>query len=351
MNNKFQLLLITFFTIFISACSNTDDSQKLKSVKLKSTPKPEFHITFDSEFKTSNLIPPENLKVQTSNPTNITITWDFTSPINIVPEGLSTEYGKHTGFRIYRDGLVYTDTLTTENKYTDDELYPGESYSYKVAPLTFNNKTVGLSSQELTASTKLSELTKEITYEKKIFTSYLAEGDSITEGQRALKNYGWVDLVTKNLSKNNQMTTKNFGVTGAIAKNVEDRIGTEISQSNPDLITVAVGLNDLYANFAEKETMISIDKIAKIASPSSERKVILLGIYMMKDEQNNPELTQKRKMWSKSIRDVAYTNKIRFIDIGTTMENSGGYKLLDDLLHPNMEGHEVIANEVLKNLK
>ncbi|MDQ3239419.1 MAG: GDSL-type esterase/lipase family protein [bacterium] len=316
----------------------------------KTIPKKVFDATFNQELTKSNLPSPNDIQIKNTQPTKIYLKWNYPDLSVSTSKNTAKEYAVHSGYRIYRDGHQYADILSLNQEFIDANLYPGETYTYKIAALSFDNKIEGEISKEIIATTKKSEIEKSTPFLKKNYSSYLAEGDSITQGQRAANNNGWVDLITNHLNAKHPISTSNFGTTGVVASDINSRISKDLSELSPDLVTIAVGLNDLYASFPQNEYLSKLKNIIKISLPSTTRKVVLLDIYMMKAEENNPVLRSRRIAWNKSLRDLAYTSKIDIATVGNALESSGGYKLLDDDLHPNSKGHEAIAKEVIRYL-
>jgi lysophospholipase L1-like esterase len=78
--------------------------------------------------------------------------------------------------------------------------------------------------------------------------------------------------------------------------------------------------------------------------------VVLANIYLFKAALQDQNLFRKVQAWNKSLRDLAYTRQIVYADVFSKMNENGGEKLLDDLLHPNTEGHRIISESVLDAL-
>ncbi len=303
----------------------------------------------------SDLYAPTDLKAEsTSN--SVSLSWNFAQRKLVAFSPEMKPYILHSGYRIYRDGFWYTDILGELSTFTDTNLYPGESYSYSVAALTFDNKIEGLRSEPIKIETKFEEI-KPTIGKKDSYQVYLASGDSITQGSRAAKDNGWVDQFSNYLKKTNpKLKTINKGVTGTTTQDLVPRIKSEIDEANPDLVSIAVGINDLISG-ADKSSegfkMLyvkdNLEKIINTSAPSAERTVFLVNIYY----QNccNKDWTEnggKDIAWNKMIKDLAYSKKMQLIDVYTPMKAAGAEKVLsEDLLHPSQAGHDIIANTII----
>lgn len=316
-----------------------------------------YSVTFNDSLTQSTYYPPENIEIQNTGSTSITLSWQLPEKQVSLPKPAAPEYANLSGFRIYRDGFWLTDLSKESRRFSDSYLYPSESYSYQIATLTFDNKIEGILSHPIAKTISATELHTPIPYTKTSVTKYLAEGDSITLGQRAAKEQGWVDTVSKNLNNSFATQSINTGSSGAISSDILGRIESDISENSPDLITIAIGINDLVAassklgNYPLLLYQKNVEQIIQKSQPSPSRLVLLLNIYNF-DCCINP-LTDKNKLaiWNKALKGVAYANKVQIVDVASAMKTQGDLKLLDDPLHPNQQGHDIIAQAVINQIE
>ena len=310
----------------------------------------DFNLEINKETNQSNLYSPTNLRELHVTDTAITLAWSFPQTRILLPENSDAAYGQISGFRIYRDDFDYTIVPGQQLTFTDKNLYPGEEYRYKVAALTFDNKIQGKISTDIKINTKANDISKKPLPAVKKYSTYLAEGDSITAGQRAVANKGWVDVTAQKLEEENQIDINNFAQSGSLIEDVQKRIKQEIDETNPDLVTLAIGINDITGDRQWKQSTDMLDTIITDIKPSENRTVVLLNIYLFKAALNDQNLLQKVRAWNKSLRDLAYTHQVVYADVFSDMEKKGGQKLLDDLLHPNTEGHRIISETIIEAL-
>lgn len=313
-------------------------------------------MNVDSSITHSNLYSPSDLKAQDISATTIKLTWKFPKKEIVVATGLPPQYGTLSGYRIYRDGFWYQDIPLIQDEFIDSNLLPDEEYRYIISALTFDNKIEGSKSAELASRTRQGNPVSPIVFKPKQISTYLAEGDSITEGQRAAKNRGWVDQVSGYLAKKNSgLETVNYGLTGSTSDHVRSRLPQELATSSADLVTIAVGLNDLYGasrdigNVSIAAYKNNLEQIIDKAGPSENRLVLLLTIYYFRDcckQEFN-----KVDAWNKAIHEVGYTKKIGVIDAFQAMKDAGEEKTMDDILHPNQDGHDTIAKVAIETIR
>ena len=216
--------------------------------------------------------------------------------------------------------------------------------------VTFDNKIEGSKSAMLTVKTKPGSLGV-IRFPTKKITEYLAEGDSITEGKQVAEPYRWVSLVGNYLRKSNaSVKVTNSGVNASLAGGVLDRLPESLHRYSPDLVTVAVGTNDMtgasrdIGNMSMTEYRNNLLKIISLVRSDSKRNVVLLNIYYFGC------CDEKRLVWNKLLRDFANEHGILLVDVEKAMENNGKDALVAGL-HPNTAGHAVIANTVINALQ
>ncbi|MDQ3098618.1 MAG: GDSL-type esterase/lipase family protein [bacterium] len=311
-------------------------------------------VTLDKEKTHSDLNAPTELTALATSD-SVSLSWKFDGEKIAINNPETAAFVTHSGFRIYRDGFWYNDIIAGLNTYTDTNLYPSETYTYSVSALTFDHKIEGLPGEAVRVETKSADA-KVLQNNKESYSTYLATGDSVTEGHRAVKGNGWVDQFAQHLKKNSpQIKVINAGTTGTTTTVLVKRMQTELDENKPDLVTIGVGINDLVAGaesenggFKMFDVKNNLEKILDVAAPSKDRTVMLLNIYYQnccdKDWTKNGG---KDLIWNKMMRDIAYSKNIPLINVYTPMKAAGAEKSLSiDLLHPSQAGHDIIAETV-----
>jgi len=295
-------------------------------------------VEFNEELTTSNLHAPE-LKVKNSDENKIVLSWDKDSRELTVGEGVAWEYALRSGYRIYRDGQWYTDVVDEKYTFMDEGLYPGETYKYQISALTFDNKIEGNLSETVSISIPGTAQVnkKRVVSAKKI----LVEGDSVAAGIGVGSVASWPSLLASEL----RVEVINKSMVGSFSSQVLERIQDDIAQSNPDLVIVAIGTNDLWAasttlgNVSLNQYIGNLERIIYSAR-SKNIDVVLTNLHPITC------CSDKTRVWNKAIRDLGYGQNVPVVDVFTEIEEHGGVKLLIDKLHPNPRAHEIISIEV-----
>lgn len=303
-----------------------------------------FKLTFNKEMTKSDLYAPYNLKTKLVSDDQVEITWSFDKKEFVVDTGLAPEYAILSGFRIYKNGYWYRDIPLGQYKFTDTDLYPKDTYTYSLSPLTFDNKIEGNVSGKIEVKTNDSQL-KPVKFSVKDGQKLLSEGDSITIAENVGEGEGWASRVSNHFG----LKLTNKGVTGSTSATVVDRVEAEISEIDPDIVTIAIGVNDVFQKDEEgigNQSMgvfsDNLKTIIDVIKEGRDRQVVLLSIFFVNCCED------KQSVWNRQIRDIANSKGILFVDVWNPMKNSGGKSLLQGDLHPGTQGHSVIADAIIK---
>jgi lysophospholipase L1-like esterase len=332
MKKLFLIIFLAFFLVIVILLS----LHKAKKPTIQS----DYQIKFSSDLLSSNLYPPDNLKVDKVTSESAELTWDFKDMHLIVGEGDFPEYAIHSGYRIYRNGQWYADTLGVNKSFLDTDLYPGKTYTYEISALTFDNKIEGQKSEILEVKTEGNA--NNIKNILKIDT-VLIEGDSVARGQRANPGNGWADQVSSWLIKKGSKKIYNDSKDNTFSADLEKRIGAEIGIAKPDILIIGVGVNDLFAgngNLARNSLEEYLQNYKGIiASAGQDVTVVIVGITPAKGKSGKVEV------WNSALQDLAYNTNSIFIPTDYLSE-----KNLVDSIHPNQEAHNEIAQRVISVL-
>jgi len=194
----------------------------------------------------------------------------------------------------------------------------------------------------------------------------LVFGDSITYGAWD-KEGGWVQRLRKFLDENYEdYLVYNLGVSGNNTNDLLERFEFETKQrlkENEETIFIfAIGINDSQFIRIENKNRIPLENfkkniqelinLAKNFSP----KIIFVGLTPVDETKTTPipwnannfyknECIQK---YNETIRTICEENKIYFIKVFGKFKELDYQNLLDDGLHPNLEGHKKIF-EIVKD--
>ena len=170
-------------------------------------------------------------------------------------------------------------------------------------------------------------------------------GDSLTEGYQLSKNEAYPALVETELKKNRpKVKVINGGVSGATSASGLKRMDWYL-KAKPDIMILALGANDglrgLKLDHTEKNLISVIEK-------AQERKItVIIAGMKMPVNYGEPYRTQFESMFPR----LAKKYKLKLIPF--ILEGVGGDPKLNlaDGIHPNPDGHKVMAKTVLKVLE
>ncbi len=170
-------------------------------------------------------------------------------------------------------------------------------------------------------------------------------GDSLTEGYQLNKEEAYPALIEKKLKvKFPDLKVINAGVSGATSASGPKRLDWYL-KVKPDILVLALGANDGLRGLKAKDTEKNLSVVIETAN-SRGIKVILVG---MKMPTNYGE--SYRKDFEGVFTHLSKKYQLKLIPF--LLEGVGGKPSLNlpDGIHPNPEGHKIMAGTVLKALE
>lgn len=171
-------------------------------------------------------------------------------------------------------------------------------------------------------------------------------GDSLTEGYGINPDYAFPALIEKKVKEagHKEAVIINGGVSGSTTASGLKRLQW-YSKRKPTIMVLALGANDGLRGLKVDQSEKNLKSIIE-AAQKSEIKVILAG---MKMPTNYGE--DYRKKFEAIYPKLAKEYKLPLIPF--LLENVGGVSKLNlpDGIHPNPEGHKILAETVWKVLK
>lgn len=195
-------------------------------------------------------------------------------------------------------------------------------------------------------------------------------GDSIAFSSSDLVN-GWVQrlasfLGMKNLSGDDYYCLYNLAVPGNTTEDLLKRFNFEVKQRFSEdeevIIIFAIGINDSQFLRSQNDNRISLKELSGnveklIASAKGfSSKIVFLGLTPVDELKTIPIPWNKDKSYKNEyikrydsvIKNICKREGVYFVDISSKISVGDFKNLLEDGLHPNLEGHRKIF-EILKD--
>ncbi len=172
----------------------------------------------------------------------------------------------------------------------------------------------------------------------------LVMGDSLTEGFRLAKEEAYPYLIEQELKKKHpDIKVINGGVSGSTSASAMKRLDWYL-RAKPDIMILALGANDGLRGVKTEETGKNLNAVIEKAKASGIQ-VILAG---MKLPPNFGKVYTGQ--FNSLFPGLAEKHKLKFIPF-ILQDVAGNPSLnLPDGIHPNPEGHKVMAKTVMKYL-
>lgn len=169
-------------------------------------------------------------------------------------------------------------------------------------------------------------------------------GDSLTAGYGLSPEEAFPAIVEKKLNKEkNKAKVVSAGLSGETSAGGLTRLDWVIRQ-HIDIFILELGANDGLRGLPLEQTQKNLQEIIdKVKTKFPAVKIVIAG--MMVPPNMGPEYTAK---FRKIFPDLAKKNNATLIPF-LLQDVAGNEKLnLDDGIHPNPEGHKIVADNVIK---
>ncbi|MBU3917364.1 arylesterase [bacterium] len=182
-----------------------------------------------------------------------------------------------------------------------------------------------------------------------ISTSLIAEtrilflGDSITAGYGIEKTQAYPFLVDKALKKSGYKNIKviNAGISGSTSASAVSRLKWYL-RIKPDILVLALGGNDGLRGLSVKEMKANLEKTIQLALQNKLR-IILAGMEI--PTNYGPKYMSDFRGVFRKLADNYPVTFMPFL-----LKDVGGIASLNlpDGIHPTPEGHQIIADNIMK---
>ena len=171
-------------------------------------------------------------------------------------------------------------------------------------------------------------------------------GDSLTEGLGVTKEDAFPKLVETMIQTElkKDITVINGGVSGSTTSDGLDRLKWYMKKK-PSIVFLALGANDGLRGLDLKQSQENLEEIIKYAQDLNA-KVLLAG--MLIPPNYGPEYSENFRKMYEQLKDKYKLKSMPFL-----LEGVAGNKELNqrDGIHPNEQGHKIIAKNVFEFIK
>lgn len=196
-------------------------------------------------------------------------------------------------------------------------------------------------------------------------------GDSVTDCDRAYDavpagwnsfGNGYVSLVNAaltGLAPEARIGVYNKGVNGNTVVDLKERWQRDVLDLRPDYVSVMIGINDVWRHFdsimqpvlkVDEETFrCTYQELVEKTLPRV-KGMWIMGPFMMVESRDYPMRVMVEK-YAAIAREIAQAHDICYIDtqkrMDAFMEKLPAYMISSDHVHPNLQGHMILAKAFL----
>ena len=171
-------------------------------------------------------------------------------------------------------------------------------------------------------------------------------GDSLTEGLGVSKNQAYPALVENLIQTKLNINVKvlNGGVSGSTTSDSISRLKWYL-KSKPNVVFIALGANDGLRGLDLKQSKKNLEQLVEL-SRKANAKVLLAG--MLIPPNYGPDYSNDFENMFKLVKEKYDLDFMPFL-----LKDVAGVQELNqaDGIHPNINGHKIMAEEVFKFLK
>lgn len=196
-------------------------------------------------------------------------------------------------------------------------------------------------------------------------------GDSITQMGGGQGGYVWRLQKYLDALYPNEIKIINSGISGHKSTDMSDRFQRDVLDHKPDLVTISVGVNDVWHGFydghpdGDGPRGVDIDlyrqKVTGMVEDAQKQgiRVVILSATVIHEDLDNKE-NAKVRLYNEALRDIARSHKCAFINLFGACEKAiSVYRSVagntDNLLtidgvHMNPAGNQLMAHVILRGL-
>ncbi|MHC5268758.1 SGNH/GDSL hydrolase family protein [Enterococcus sp. LJL98] len=191
--------------------------------------------------------------------------------------------------------------------------------------------------------------------------------DQIAPGHFSSLGEGYVSLISAALTAlypAAEMMVINKGVNGHKVTDLEKRWQQDVLDLQPDYVSILIGINDVWRffdqNFQHPTDLVDLTTFETTyqglidQTKDQVKGLYLLSPFMFETNQKDPMFIQL-KAYQEVVKQLAEKNKLIYLDIQEVIDDyltiQSSYILSDDRVHPNQNGHFLVAHQWLKAIE
>lgn len=176
--------------------------------------------------------------------------------------------------------------------------------------------------------------------------TFVIIGDSLTEGYGVARESAFPALLQEKIQAQEKSKWKviNSGISGATTASAIGRVNW-VLKSKPDLVMLILGANDGLRGLKVAESQKNLEEALELLK-KNKVKTILGGLYM--PPNYGKEYSNQFKAMYAALSKKHNVPLVPFIL--DSVAGNPKYNLADGI-HPNEEGHKIIANKLYEKIK
>jgi len=138
----------------------------------------------------------------------------------------------------------------------------------------------------------------------------------------------------------------NKGLSGNQSTHLLKRFNRDLLSSNPDMLFVLIGTNDIAQGFTDSEIILNIRNILEIGSEKIQTKNIFIT-SILPTRKNEPRPNERIRDLNNKIKILAEELNVKYLNLYPLFADdlgALGADLTDDGLHLNENAYEIWAN-------
>lgn len=200
----------------------------------------------------------------------------------------------------------------------------------------------------------------------------LVFGDSITQGFWDVEYGGWVARIRQYFDRLEQKSGRdaatifNLGVSADTSDDLLKRMDNEIIARNNGehlVVVITIGVNDSKIKSGKTYTEPDLykEKLEQLLKTGKKytKSVLFVGLTPCVDERTHPVAwgdivydNKRLELFDNALRTFCEEHEVQFIDVFPAFSKEQEKRdLLPDGLHPNDDGHQLMADLVLPKIK